>query len=200
MKTLTKIVLLFTFMGIPVLSQTYLAPPDPPKIISWSGDKLSEKEEQEYLDKLSPEVKKLLLEVKKLDEKKYYSMLSRTSFLSLPSIYSRSNGTISLLSDDENGNNLRKQITELEIKSEALGVKYQHADSAEKQKLADQLKTTLSKAFDLRESQRKEEVEKLERKLAELKESLKIRNDNKQQIVDERFRTLIGKGKYLKWD
>lgn len=200
MKTLTKIIMLFALLAIPVLAQTYVEAPDPPRILSWGDEKLSEKEEQEYLSRLSEDVKKDLLEVKKIDEKKYYSLLRRTSYMSLPSIYSRSNGTISLLSNDEDGYNIRKKITDLEIKSEAIGIKYQHADQAGKQKLAEQLRNTLSTAFDLRESQRKEEIVRLEKKLAELKESIKIRNDNKQQIIDERFRTLTGKGKYLKWD
>lgn len=200
MKTLAKTIILFTILSMPVLSQTYMAAPDPPQALSWGDEKFSEKEEQEYLNKLSAEVKKELLEVKKLDEKKYYSLLRRTSFLSLPSIYSISGSGISVIGDEDDSNSLRKQISEMEIKSEALGIKYQHADQSDRQKLADQLKTTLSKVFDLRETQRKEEIVKLEKKLSELKESIKIRNDNKQQIVDERFKTLTGKGKYLKWD
>ncbi len=201
MKALLKIILLLTFTGSLLFSQVVISEPEAPSILSWGGDKLTEKQEQEYLNKIdNAQLKKELLQIKKLDEKRYFSLLRKSSFMSFPSLYSVGGTGVSILSDNNNEDNLRRKITELEIYSEAIGIKYQHADQSDKQKLASQLKDTLGEVFDLRETQRKEEVENLEKKLAELKESIQIRSNNKQQIVDERFRTLTGKSKYLKWD
>ncbi len=201
MKSIIKLMMLLVFFGVNIFAQVYVQEPDAPRAFVWGGEKMTEKEEQQYLEKITnPQIKKELQEIKKLDERKYYSLLRETSFLSLPSLYSVGTGEVSIVGGEREENDLRKQITELEIYSEVLGVKYKNAGQADKQKLADQLKDTLGKIFDLRENQRKEEVEKLEKKLTELKESIKIRKDNKQQIVEDRFRTLTGKGKYLKWD
>lgn len=201
MKTILKITLLLLLFTLPSIAQIEVPEPPTPTAFYLGNEKLTEKEEQEYLSKISNEqLKKELKEIKKLDEKKYFSLLRRTSFMSLPSIYSIGGNSEFMISGEREVSELRNKISELELYSEVLGVKYQEADQANKQKLSSQLKTTLSEAFDLRESQRKEEVEKLEKKLAELKESIQIRKQNKEQIVEERIRTLTGKGKYLKWD
>lgn len=201
MKTLFKIVMSLLLISLPNFAQVVVAEPDAPPAIFWGNEKLTEKEEKEYLSKISNEqLKRELMEIKKLDEKKYFSLLRRTSLMSLPSIYSIGGNSEFMISGEREVSELRNKISELELYSEVLGVKYQEADQADKQKLASQLKSTLSDVFDLRESQRKEEVAKLEKKLSELKESIQIRSNNKEQIVDERFRTLTGKGKYLKWD
>ncbi|WKZ69660.1 MAG: hypothetical protein QY331_00155 [Melioribacteraceae bacterium] len=202
MKTIIQTILLLTFVSTMLFSQVIVPEPGAPDIYRvWGNEKLSEKEEQEYLSKITnAQLKQELQQIKKLDEKRYYSILRRTSYFSLPSIYSIEGSGVSIVGEQHGSDNLRKRITELEMYSEVLSTKYLHADQSDKQKLSSQLKTTLSEAFDLRESQRKEEVEKLENKLAELKESIHIRKQNKEQIVEERFRTLTGKGKYLKWD
>lgn len=202
MKTIIQTILLLTFASTMIFSQVVVPEPDAPDIYRiWGNEKLSEKEEQEYLSRITnAQLKQELQQIKKLDEKRYYSILRRTSYFSLPSIYAIEGSGVSIVGEEHGSDNLRKKITELEMYSEVLSTKYLHADQADKQKLSSQLKTTLSEAFDLRESQRKEEVEKLENKLADLKESIQIRKQNKEQIVEERFRTLTGKGKYLKWD
>lgn len=202
MKTIIQTILLLTFVSTMLFSQVIVPEPGAPDIYRvWGNEKLTEKEEQEYLSKITnAQLKQELQQIKKLDEKRYYSILRRTSYFSLPSIYSIDGSGVSIVGEQHGSDNLRKRITELEMYSEVLSTKYLHADLSDKQKLSSQLKTTLSEAFDLRESQRKEEVEKLEKKLAELKESIQIRKQNKEQIVEERFRTLTGKGKYLKWD
>lgn len=201
MKTIIKSLMIFTLLGMFAQAQVYVQEPDAPSALTWGSQDLSEKQEQEYLAKIKNEqIKRELQQIKNLNEKKYYSLLRKTSFMSLPSIYSIGGSGISVLGHDDGESKLRQEIAELELYTEILGVKYQEASGEDKQKLAEQLKENLSQVFDLRENQRKEEIEKLEKKLAELKESIKIRKDNKQQIVDERFRTLTGKSKYLKWD
>lgn len=41
--------------------------------------------------------------------------------------------------------------------------------------------------------------EMLEKELAQLKESLKVRKSNKSEIINRRLNELIGKGEYLDW-
>ena len=201
MNALPKVILTLLLIILTSNAQVVISKPDTPPSLYWHGDQLTEKQEQEYLDKISnQQLKKELLEIKKLDEKKYYRLLSKASFMTLPSIYSLSESSEYQIISETEVSELRNKISELELYSEVLGTKYQNANQTDKQKIADQLKSTLSQAFDLRESQRKEEIDKLEKKLSELKESIQVRKDNKQQIVDERFRALTGKGKYLKWD
>jgi len=43
------------------------------------------------------------------------------------------------------------------------------------------------------------EVEFLEQELAQLKESLKVRKNNKSEIINRRLNELIGKGDYFEW-
>ena len=201
MKTLIKTSLLLALMTLPNLAQITISKPDAPPVLYRSYENLSEKEEQAYLEKIkNPQIKKELMEIKKIDEKKYFRLLQKTSYMSFPSIYSVGSDSELMFSSEREVDELRSKISELEIYSEVLGVKYSNANQSDKEKISTQLKNTLSEVFDLREKQRKEEVDKLEKKLAELKESVQIRNNNKQQIIDERFRTLTGKGKYLKWD
>ncbi len=201
MKTVIKSLMIFTLLGMFAQAQVYVQEPDPPPALAWGSQDLSEQQEQEYLAKIKNEqLKRELQQIKNLNEKKYFSLLRKTSFMSFPSIYSIGGSGLSVVGHDDDESKLRQEIAELELYTEVLGVKYQEASGENKQKLAEQLRENLSRVFDMRENQRKEEIEKLEKKLAELKESIKIRKDNKQQIVDERFRTLTGKSKYLKWD
>jgi len=49
----------------------------------------------------------------------------------------------------------------------------------------------------MKEKARTLEVELLEKELAQLKESLKVRKNNKGEIINRRLNKLIGKGEYL---
>jgi hypothetical protein len=51
----------------------------------------------------------------------------------------------------------------------------------------------------MKEKARSLEVEFLEQELAQLKESLKVRKNNKGEIINRRLNELIGKGDYLDW-
>ncbi len=51
----------------------------------------------------------------------------------------------------------------------------------------------------MKEKARSLELEFLEQELAQLKESLKVRKNNKGEIINRRLNELIGKGDYLDW-
>jgi hypothetical protein len=168
-----------------------IKPPKAPKIIGLS--KLDEQDEKELLDKLSPELKAELLKVKEYDQQKFEELLRETSY-----------GRFEFYTDfmepkeKERMENERK-IEEMEVKTEALGIRYEYASSTEKQKIVSELKAVLNKLFDMKEKARSLEVEMLERELTQLKESLKVRKQSKDEIINRRLNELIGKGDYLDW-
>ena len=51
----------------------------------------------------------------------------------------------------------------------------------------------------MKEKSRSLEVDFLEKELAQLKESLKVRKNNKGEIINRRLNKLIGKGDYFEW-
>lgn len=198
-KMCTSIIIMSMFIiGISV-AQDYVTepkvvrikPPKAPKIIGLS--KLDEQDEKELLDKLSPELKAELLKVKEYDQQKFEELLRETSY-----------GRFEFYTDfmepkeKERMENERK-IEEMEVKTEALGIRYEYASSTEKQKIVSELKAVLNKLFDMKEKARSLEVEMLERELTQLKESLKVRKQSKDEIINRRLNELIGKGDYLDW-
>ncbi|MCH8127196.1 hypothetical protein IIC38_14770 [candidate division KSB1 bacterium] len=62
-----------------------------------------------------------------------------------------------------------------------------------------ELRTNLAQLFDFREKERKREVVKLEEKLSALHENLRLRKKNKDLIVDNRLKQLIGEASTLEW-
>ncbi|MCH7723895.1 MAG: hypothetical protein IIC76_11285 [Bacteroidetes bacterium] len=81
----------------------------------------------------------------------------------------------------------------------SLGIRYEHADDNEKPKTINDLKSKLKQLFDMKEKSRSLEVDFLEKELAQLKESLKVRKNNKGEIINRRLNKLIGKGDYFEW-
>jgi len=155
------------------------------------GFEVSEQEEKDRLSKLSEKLRKELEQVKKLNKYKYNEMLQNMYFrgLDLP-VFSEL---------DKRNRERAKKIMELELETEALGVKYQNDKTAEKQKIREELRTKLSELFELRETERKEEFESLEKRLNELRESLSERRKNKEEIVKNRLNELTGEEKHLRW-
>ena len=87
----------------------------------------------------------------------------------------------------------------LELFTEVLSIRYEHANDKEKTKIINDLKSKLNLLFDMKEKARNLEVEMLEKELAQLKKSLKVRKNNKSEIINRRLNELIGKGEYLEW-
>lgn len=160
------------------------------------GKEMSKEEEKKILNSLSAEFKSKLEEIKKLNKNKYYQLL-REIFYSAPYI-------VAGLSAEEAGAKeeftQQKKEQELEIEMELLTLKCKNTDKAEQQKLKFDLQGVLNKLFDIRESQKQDEVKRLEKRLQELKESLQVRKQKKDEIVQRRIQELLGDSKYLKWD
>ena len=178
-------------------SQTEL--PKPPKgelaPVYEDFQDLTKKNEEKILKSLPSGIKEDLLKVKSFNEEEYYNLLSES-----PDFYLRSDWEY--FSDPLEKQRFERQqsIDQTEMHTKALGLLYQNAKSDEQQKLKTQLRKELEQLFDLKEQERRLEVEMLERELKELKASLDARKNNKKEIINRRLNELIGKGDYLNWD
>lgn len=97
---------------------------------------------------------------------------------------------------------------ELEVRQETLDEKtfslaqaYRNAkDEKEKQSLKQQLESTVSEHFDVREQIKESELKRMESDLQRLKERLKQRKANKSEVVKQRVNQLMTIGSGLEWD
>ncbi|MCF8262544.1 MAG: hypothetical protein K9J12_17340 [Melioribacteraceae bacterium] len=185
------------FAGSSGIAQVLPDPPEAERIAGYEaffGGPLSEEEEKEFLDRVSPQLKNDLLRIKKEDEKKYNSLIRRHRYESI---------TLNLRSrfeTQESATNNSKKMSELELYSDILGYKYQKASAGDKPKIKTDLMNTLTQLFEMREAEKESEVKALEKKLTDLREKLKLRQENKNEIVERRFQELVGQNKYLRWD
>ena len=139
---------------------------------------------------MPPELKKELLKIKELDPEQYKALLYETSF----NRYDVYAGFV-----EKERYETQKKVQELELFTQSLGIRYEHASDNEKPKIIKDLKSHLNKLFDMKERARNLEVEMLEKELTQLKKSLKVRKNNKSEIINRRLNELIGKGDYLEW-
>lgn len=166
--------------------------PEVPEILSSYGQDISKEDEAKILGRLPADVKADLLKVKELDEEQYKELLFSASHLGYE-YYAYS----SQFEKEMVENN--KRINELDLQTETLGIQYIHANAQERTKIKKELQSKLEILFDLKEKERRNQVEILERELAELKSSLEIRKRNKADIILRRLSELIGKDEYLEW-
>ncbi len=179
-----------------IKNQKYLAvpkPPDPINPLELFG--MNEKDENKTLKNFSEKEIMLLKEIKEADKMKYYELLNRKRFrFSFPEFIDAER--LIRKNDEEREN----KIIGLEIETEALAIQYKSASESQKEKIKSDLKSKLNILFDLKEEDRKNEVQDLEKRLKELKSALETRKRNKDEIVNRRIREITGENKYLKWD
>lgn len=190
MKVKTLLVSLFIALMFisKVKAQDELVPPPPPPSITFD-----EKEEAKYLAKLKAETQAKLEKIKQYNANKYRYLLRDAYFKGI------GNNNFWFKNNDEYFKR-QVQITEMNIATEALAAEYHTADASKKKQLRKKLKTELGKLFDLRETERKEELARLEKEMEELRKSLKVRTEKKDQIIDRRIQNLLGEDDYLDWD
>ena len=166
-------------------------------VTSYNYDEnFSEQDEQEILKHLSPELKNELLKVKEVDQEGYKELLYECSSGSY--VYEGYMGYME--SFEKERYETENKVNELEVITESLRIRYEHAkNDNDKQKIINELKPNLNQLFDAKEKSRSLEVDMLEKELAQLKESLKVRKQNKNEIINRRLNELIGKGDYLDW-
>ena len=187
------VITVFLALSLNVYGQEkLLEPPEPPIILSNYGHDISKEDEAKILAKLPADVKADLLKVKELDEEEYKNLLFSASHLGHEYYVYSSEFEKEMVENS-------KKINELDLQTEILGVQYMHANAQERTKIKKELQSKLEILFDLKEKERSNEVQMLERELAELKSSLEVRKRNKADIILRRLSELIGKDDYLEW-
>ena len=187
------VITIFLALSLNVHGQVELPEtPEPSEYWSTYGDDISKEDEAKILAKLPADVKADLLKVKELDEEEYRNLLFSASHLGYEYYVYSSEFEKEMVENS-------KRINELDLQTEILGIQYMHANAQERTGIRNELQSKLELLFDLKEKERKSEVEMLERELAELKASLEVRKNNKADIILRRLSELIGKDDYLEW-
>jgi len=196
-------IFLFSLSGLLFSQDVIVTPPEPEEkagslegvynlsTTGWFSDSMNAKDEKESLKKFSEATQKYLEVLKNNSKQKYYQYLNQGRF----QLYTTSED----FAYYSNQNERSKKILELDIQTDALGTQYQKANDAEKAKLKDELKKKLYELFELKESERKEEYERLREKLDKLKETLNERQKFKDEIVKRKMEELIGESKHIRW-
>jgi hypothetical protein len=156
---------------------------------------MAKKNEDKILKTIPADIKEDLLKVKKIDEDEYYDILSEAPhfFFDLENAF--------MLDPLEKKRIEQSQMVEhMEMHTDALGFLYQHSKPEEQPKIKNKLQLKLGQLFDLKEEERRMEVEMLEKELRELKASLEVRKKNKVEIINNRMNELMGMDDYLDWD
>jgi uncharacterized tellurite resistance protein B-like protein len=161
------------------------------------GKEMSKQEEEKMLKTMSQEMRAKLDEIKKLNKEKYQQLLrSSYSVGVFSTAYAQAEGVFKLNGFSEG----YKKTNELEIDVELLALKLKNADNNSQQKIKSDLSAKLGELFDIKETQKQYEVQQLEKRLKELKQSLQYRLENKNEIVQRRIQELLGDSKYLRWE
>ncbi len=190
--------ILIIFFTFELKAQTKIPkPPKPPKInfdFDFDGVfKMKPEEEKEIFSKLKTTLKNQLSEIKKYDKNQYFRLLRESQYKYMDFPFSSSEEQLNQINNGK--------IFELEVASKALVVKYQNSKNSDtKTKLKSQLIKTLNKLFELKEENRRNEVKELEEELKELRKSLRIRMENKDEIIKRRVQELLGEDDYLEWE
>ena len=93
-----------------------------------------------------------------------------------------------------------KEIREVEKQSMELSKQYRKAETdEEKQTISADLKAVLVRGFDLKLLNQQKNMERLEKRLEELKNLLKKRRKSRDEVIQKRLDELTGKTEHLKW-
>lgn len=194
---------LFVIFFATLLSATFLysqtEPPKPPKgelaPVFEEYHEMAKKNEDKILKTIPSDIKEDLLRVKKIDEDKYYDILSEA-----PHFFFDLENAFMLDPFEKKRIEQSQKVEHMEMHTDALGFLYQRSKPDEQLKIKNKLQLKLEQLFDLKEEERRMEVELLEKELKELKASLEVRKKNKVEIINNRMNELMGMDDYLDWD
>lgn len=151
-----------------------------------------EKETMDYLRKEFPEEAKRFEELKVIRPEAYRTALIR--------YYAKLKLLESIKQNDpERYEELIKE-RELDIKSRELARQYREStDESEKEKISEELESLLYKVFEYRQLNRQAEIERIEKKLEELKQENALRMESKDEMVRRQLAKLLGEQTELEW-
>lgn len=193
MKTIYAFLFIILLTSGNVFSQEIVIPE--PEVDHDYVVQIKEQDEQKILSRISLQLKNELLKVKEVDKERYKDLLRECA----SGIYVYDGYLGYMESFEKEQFEAEKKINELELLTESLGIRYEYASESDKQKIVTDLKSNLNELFDAKEKSRSLQVQVLEKELVQLKESLRVRKQNKNEIINRRLNELIGKGDYLDW-
>jgi len=88
---------------------------------------------------------------------------------------------------------------ELERQTFELARMAREADAAKKDEAKAKLKAALADLFDLREDEREQEISELTVHLERMKDTARLRRENKDAIVENRLKEMTGENEHLRW-
>lgn len=92
------------------------------------------------------------------------------------------------------------EMRKLDSRSRELSRKYLESDEQdEKEDIEQELRDTLNELFELREKERKLEMQRISEKLKKLENETQLRRENKEQIVENRIKELTGQKSVFEW-
>ena len=150
-----------------------------------------ESEVIEYIEEVHPEQLEQLLAVKDSRPMAYRRMLSKG--------YREMRLMKELKQRDPKRYDRVAEERTLDGNSRALARKFRTAEGAGKERIREEVKKILDQIFDLRQANRVLEIERLEKKLEELKSNNLERLKNKDEILKRRLMALLGEDKGLEW-
>ena len=103
---------------------------------------------------------------------------------------------------EDNPEQYKKFLEEkqMEAKSRTLAKQYQRSNEEnERERIKEELSMLLDKLFEYRQMNRQLELERLEKRITELKINMSKRLEQKDQIIELRLKKLLGEGQILEW-
>jgi len=170
-------------------------PGHPGGMTGWMSRPVTPEEEQEareFLRKINPGRVAHLDEMKTSEPYLYNTTIRRILW------------TKARLADMEGSDpeGYRRQMAAFQLESEAhdLALRYRQATAdSDRQRLRAQLTDELARLFDLREADKRAEIEHLQRRLQELRRTVQERRRNKDAIVDRHTQELLGDLDTVEW-
>jgi hypothetical protein len=151
-----------------------------------------ERQVLEYVSKYHPERLKQLEQLRTDRPVFYRRALVR---------FSREMNTMNRLKQ-EDPERYQELLEENKLDAESLDLAQQYKDAsneAEKEAIRKKLEDLLNRIFELRQKNRQQEIERLEKRIAGLREQNAKRLDMKDEIVQRRLLQLLGEKNVLEW-
>ncbi len=167
-------------------------PPLPEPEVMATPSLLDTNTENQYLKSLNNMLRMKLNKIKRFDKKAYQRLLQKSYFNSMDIPFFNS--------FDQKRQKMKRKISSLEIETTSLAMSYKNDTNADKVKIKKELKEKLGELFLIKEKNKEQDVERLEKRLNDLKKSLTVRSKHKDEIIKRRLNQLIGEAKYLDWN
>jgi hypothetical protein len=85
-----------------------------------------------------------------------------------------------------------QQVDQIMAEVERLAERYRQADPAQRESIAAKVKQLVTRAFELREQERMQRVQRMERELQALKEELQRRQQHRKEIIERKVAEVLG--------